>query len=163
MAVIVLKMDLCRVLIGTYTFDSPYILLTVLLCLPETTLHQIQLLINTLIKKYTHFRTEMKLQVFRKDVCTQIQHFLLYYFVFNHVLGRRNWFFLTCQQQHGKHHSFQGRHNLDIFKNASLSQRNNHALSTEQILQSKHHRLFLDKITSCVLLGSRSLLRKLTI
>lgn len=65
MAVAVLKMDLCRVPNGTYTFDSPYILLTVFLCLPETTLHQIQLLIKIcyfiiLIKNYTHFRIEMQ-------------------------------------------------------------------------------------------------------
>lgn len=50
MAVIILKMDLYRVLYDTYTFDSPCILLTVFLCLPETTLHQIRLLINSLVK-----------------------------------------------------------------------------------------------------------------
>lgn len=156
-------MDLCRVLNDTYTFDSLYILLTVLLCLPETTLHQIQLLVNPLIKNYAHFGTEMQLQVFRKSVCTYVQHFLLYSFGFNHVMERENCFCFTCYQQLGNHHYFQGKHNLGILENASLSLRNNHALPTEQILQSKHDTLCLDKTTSCVLLGSSSLLTKLTI
>lgn len=60
MAAIILKINLPRVLYDTYAFDSPYILLTVFLCLPETTLHQIWVLINSLIKKYTHLRTEMQ-------------------------------------------------------------------------------------------------------
>lgn len=61
MAVIVLEMDVCRVINGTCIFDSPYILITVFLCLPETTLHQIQLLISPLIKNYTHFRIEIQI------------------------------------------------------------------------------------------------------
>lgn len=43
-------MDLSRAVNGTYTSSSPYTLLTVFVCLPETTLHKIQLLITAFSK-----------------------------------------------------------------------------------------------------------------
>jgi len=50
MTIIALKVDVSRIVSGTYKSNPPYILLIIFLCLPETILYQMWLLITALLK-----------------------------------------------------------------------------------------------------------------